>query len=527
MLISYKLLQTFFTKPLPKVEEVADALTFHAFEIEGTEQKGDDMVIDVKVLPNRTHDCLSHRGIAREISAILELPLAKEKEVRLKKAGAPSLSVEVKDKHCNRYAGLVIEGVRVGPSPEWLSSALLSLGQRSINNIVDSTNYVMFMLGQPLHAFDYAKVEGAKIVVRAGKKEEKLTTLDGKEVALDNVMVIADEKTPLAVAGIKGGTKAEVSEGTTTIILESANFDPSAIRRTAQGIGIKTDASKRFESGLTPHLAEEALRRVAVLIVEIAGGKSGEIVDVFPKVSEAVEIVITLAEVNKILGTSLKAKDVSGVWKRLKFEAKEDGDTFSVVPPSERLDLAIKEDLIEEVGRLVGYDALEAKMPVESLVFPEENRAWRSADIVREVMISAGFSEVYTYSFLGEGEVEVANPVAADKKYLRNNLMNGLKLAASENLKRESEVRIFELGHIFGKEKGTLKEEHSFAGVMGFAKRKDVQLKEDFFFLKGVLENVFEALGIEGLRWEKAGGELVASVRASDVWLGMMSVIGF
>ena len=176
MLISYKLLQTFFTKPLPKVEEVADVLTFHAFEIEGTEQKGDDMVIDVKVLPNRTHDCLSHRGIAREISAILELPLAKEKEVRLKKAGAPSLSVEVKDKHCNRYAGLVIEGVRVGPSPEWLSSALLSLGQRSINNIVDSTNYVMFMLGQPLHAFDYAKVEGAKIVVRPGKKWRLITS---------------------------------------------------------------------------------------------------------------------------------------------------------------------------------------------------------------------------------------------------------------------------------------------------------------------------------------------------------------
>ena len=537
MIVSYKLLQTYFLKKLPKPEVIADALTFHAFEIEGVENKGGDVAIDIKVLPNRAHDCLSHHGVAREVGAVLNIPLEKLPKTNFPKPNtkAPPLKVDIKDKRCTRYIGLVIDGVAVRESPPWLKEHLQTLGQRSINNIVDATNYVMFMMGQPLHAFDYQKVSSGSIIVRPGRGGEKLTTLDGREVTLSkDIIVIVDGEEALGIAGIKGGIKAEVDKHTKTIILESANFDASTIRMSAEQLGIKTDASKRFESGLSPHLAEDAMKMVAHLICDIAGTKEtkvGKPVDKFPKKPKSTSVKVSLYEINHVLGTSLSHREVERVWKRLEFsyKAKKSFDTtiYIVLIPHLRLDLRIKQDLIEEVGRMAGYDTLKPIMPVESLLSPELNKEWVCRDIVREVMLGMGFSDVYTYAFIGQGEIEVANPIAEDKKYLRNNLMNGLKLAVGENLKYESEVRIFEFGHIFGRTGGVLREESSFAAFMGFQKRKEVQMKEDFYFLKGVLERVFEALGITDTRFEEMGGELVAGVFAHDTLLGTMSVSGF
>lgn len=537
MIVSYKLLQTYFDKKLPRSEVVANALTFHAFEIESMEKNGGDTIIDVKILPNRAHDCLSHLGIAREISAILGIPLKKVPPAKFPKVNTktPIIAVDVKDKRVIRYMSLVLDGVQVGPSPKWLREALESLGQRSINNVVDATNYVMFMIGQPLHAFDLGKVEGDKIIVRGATKGESLTTLDGKEVVLDEgVIVIADKQGVLGIAGVKGGTKAEVTTETNAIVLEAANFDASTIRQTAQRLNIRTDASKRFESELTPFLAEEALAMVAMIITDIAGGKSvraGKVVDKFTKKPKPYTVSITHAYINKILGTTLSEKEVIAVWRKLGFVfvIKKDKDSvqYIITPPEERIDITIKQDLAEEVGRMVGYHVLAPLMPKEDVLSPKENEKWRIADIVRNIMMSSGFSEVYTYTFLGAGEIEVANPIAKDKRFLRNNLMNGLKQAVDENLKYDSAVRIFELGHVFGKDAHRIREEYSFGALMGFAKRKESQMKEDFYTLKGVLDTLWEALGVPGVHYEDAGGELVASVYSGNTLIGTMTVNGF
>ncbi len=537
MIVSYKLLQTYFDKKLPRPDVIADALTFHAFEIESMEKRGSNTMIDVKILPNRAHDCLSHRGIAREIGAILDIPFKKIVAAKFPKPHikTPSVSVEIKDKRVLRYMSLVLSGVTIGPSPKWLRDALLPLGQRSINNVVDATNYVMFMIGQPLHAFDLKKIDGEKIIVRGAKRGESLTTLDGKEVVLDeDVLVIADMAGVLGIAGIKGGTKAEVTPETDTIVLEAANFDASTIRLTAQRLNIRTDASKRFESELTPFLAEEALAMVAAIIIDVAGGKNahiGKVIDKFIKKPKVHTVAVTHSDINRILGTALSEKEVIAVWRKLGFlyTVKKDKDSINylITPSCERIDITIKQDLAEEVGRMVGYDVLLSVMPKEDVLSPKENPRLRVADVVRNIMMSSGFSEVYTYTFFGAGEIEVANPIAKDKRFLRNNLMNGLKQAVTENLKYESAVRIFELGHVFGKDAHLISEEYSFAALMGFAKRKEAQMKEDFYTLKGVLDMLWDALGVPNVCYKDAGGELVASVYSGDTLIGTMSVNGF
>lgn len=537
MIISYNLLQTYFSKKLPKPDALAEALTFHAFEIEGIEKKNNDSAIDVKVLPNRAHDCLSHHGIAREVSAILNIPLEKLPKAKYPKADkkAKKVSIEVKDPRAVRYQALVIENVKVGPSPMWLRAHLENLGQRSVSNVVDATNYVMFLLGQPLHAFDYDKLKNAKIIVRPAKAGEKMTTLDGKDVVLDpDVMVIADASGVLGIAGVKGGTSAEIDEKTTSIVLEAANFEAESIRRTSQRLGIKTDASKRFESGITPSLTEDALIMVSHLILDVAKTEEscvGTPLDKYPKKQKKVNVSVTLHDICHILGAEFSEREIEGVWKRLSLPFAKKGKgkeaAYSVTIPDARLDLRLREDLVEEVGRLAGYHKLVPKMPIETITLPSLNKEWYARDVVREVMLSAGFSDVYTYGFNNIGEIEVANPIAADKKFLRNNLMGGLKVAALENLKYENEVRIFEFGHVFGKTDGKIREESSFAAIVGFQKRKEVQMKGDFYALKGVLETVFTTLGIKGTRYEEAGGELIASVYAGNDLLGTMSLNGF
>lgn len=537
MIISYNLLQTYFSKKLPKPDALAEALTFHAFEIEGIEKKNNDSVIDVKVLPNRAHDCLSHHGVAREVSAILNLEMEKLPKAKYPKSNPKTkkVAVEVKDARAIRYETLVIENVKVGPSPMWLRAHLENLGQRSVSNVVDATNYVMFLLGQPLHAFDYDKLKNAKIIVRPAKAGEKMTTLDGKDVVLDpDVMVIADASGVLGIAGVKGGTSAEIDEHTTNLVLEAANFEAESIRRTSQRLGIKTDASKRFESGLTPTITEDALIMVAHLIVDVAKTEDthvGVALDKYPKKQKKVNVSVTLYDICHILGADFSEKEVESVWKRLglPFAKKGKGKEtlYSVAIPPARLDLRLREDLVEEVGRLAGYHKLVPTMPIETITLPTINKEWHARDIVREVMLSAGFSDVYTYGFNSIGEIEVANPISSDKKFLRNNLMSGLKTAVGENLKYESEVRLFEFGHVFGKTDNKIREESSFAAIVGFQKRKEAQMKDDFYTLKGVLETVFKTLGIKNIRYEEAGGELIASVYAGSDLLGTMSLNAF
>ena len=358
MIVSHKWLQTYFDKKLPEVEKLEEVLTLSAFEIENVKKVGDDYILDIDVLPNRAHDCLAHRGVARELAVLLEMDITfPNKELpEITKGESISIKNEEQDL-CRRYVGRKVEGVKIGPSPDWLKERLETIGQKSINNIVDATNYVMFDIGQPLHAFDVDKVEGG-IVVRKARMGEKITTLDGNEVELDeSVLVIADEKDSLAIAGVKGGKKAEVDENTKNIILEAANFAPVNVRKTSRRLNILTDSSKRFENEITPELARQAMEKVTALISEIAGGgdvKIGEIVDVYPRKANQYKAGVSLDEINRLLGTQITKKEVENIWGRFEFDVED-------IVPIEKIKKIINSEMVldkkYESGASVTYGA--------------------------------------------------------------------------------------------------------------------------------------------------------------------------
>ena len=464
MKISRTWLQTFFEKPLPEAQALADALTFHAFEIESVEND----VLDVKVTPNRGHDCLSHRGIAKELSAILELPMkadALRQIVSLEpKTGEVVLAIETP--LCSRYIAGCIKGVKVGPSPDWLGNSLESVGQRSINNVVDATNYVMFNLGQPLHAFDagqLAEKDGYAIEVRNAKKGEKMMALDDKEYELaESMLVIGDKNSGAAIgiAGVKGGKPAGISETTKNIIIESANFDGVSVRKTAAALKLRTDASSRFEQVLSPEMAAYGTRVAADLIIKLAGGQLVGFADEYPLRTRRVlnQVSVELSKVNAVLGTKLAESDVADAFKHLDLPFKcsevRPHCIFEVEVPFERLDLVIAEDLIEEVARIIGYDKIPSTELSPSPKKPEVNGNFYAAEHAREELISQGYSEVFTSVFAEKGERMVANKVDGVCPYLRANLTDGLKDALEKNSRNKDllqlyKVKLFEIGSVW------------------------------------------------------------------------------
>ncbi len=471
MKISRAWLQTYFDSPLPEAQALADALTFHAFEIEDITTydvvNSADSILDVKVTPNRGHDCLSHYGVAKDLSAILNIPLKRDPlTARLHLAVTDAVSVSVDTPLCARYVAGYIRGVKVAPSPPWLKNALESVGQRSINNIVDATNYVMFDLGQPIHAFDAGKLsaEDGKyaIDVRAARKGEKMLALDDKEYAFNEHMLLISDtnaNVPIGIAGIKGGKPSGVDSATTDIILESANFDGVSVRRTAHALKLRTDASQRFEQAISPEIAQYGARAAADLIVQIAAGALAGFVDVYPVKNQQRTVSASVAEINQILGTELTGADVANVFARLGFSYKEESGVFDVIPPIERLDILITEDLVEEVGRIIGYDKIVATELSSFSKKPAINKNFYAAERLREDLVSQGYSEVYTSVFADVGERAVANKVDSTYPYLRANLTAGLQKALEKNVHNKDllgikEVKLFEIGVVWrdGKE---------------------------------------------------------------------------
>ena len=465
MNISREWLQTYFEKELPNAATLAEALTFHAFEIESVENN----ILDVKVTPNRGHDCLSHRGIAKELSAILDIPLKQDplREAVELKPTADAVFVSVEDsKLCQRYIAGYIRGIKVGPSPEWLRKRLEAIGQKSINNVVDATNYMMFDLGQPLHAFDAGELKNKdsrfKIEVRAAKKGENMVALDDKEYKLEpNNLVIADANAGAAIgiAGVKGGKPSGVSEETKDIILESANFNGVSVRKTAQALKLRTDASERFQQVLSPELAAYGMRAAAELIVKLtcpeqsrrAGGELIGFTDEYPSPQTSTQISVSAAKINQIIGTKLSENDMADVFARLDLPFENNKGVFTIHVPFERLDLVIPEDIAEEVGRIVGYDQVPS---VELSLFPKKpgvNKNFYWSERIREDLMADGYSEVYTSVFRESGEREVLNKVGGERPFLRSNLTDGLSEALEKNIRSKellgiSEVRLFEIG---------------------------------------------------------------------------------
>lgn len=465
MKISLTWLQTYFEQPLPGAEAIADAYTFHAFEIDAIE--GDRM--EVKVLPNRAADCLSHRGLAKELSAILDLPLKQDplRDAVSMDSGtdAAPLAVHIADEEkCLRYMGTLIDGVTVGPSPAWLTEALEAVGQRSINNVVDATNYVMLNIGQPLHAFDAAKLQEKDgtyaIGVRPAKEGEHITTLSQEEYAVHPSMLLitdAHADTPIGIAGVKGGKAAEVTGETTRIIVESANFDGTTIRRTAQALKLFTEASVRFQNRPSPELAAYGMRDVVALITEIAGGKVVGQVDVYPVRSVSTPVSVSLARVNGLLGSEFLLSEVIDAFRRLDLETRVEDTVCTVVPPFERTDLILPEDLIEEVGRIIGYDRIAPQeLPMPAMA-PDQNR-YRGIERVKDELVAQGFIEVSTQSFAPKGEVLLANPLDKNMPALRTSIEHNLQDALSRAkqyaplvLPPNEKPKLFEVGTVFPK----------------------------------------------------------------------------
>ncbi len=530
MNVSLTWLQKYFETPLPQIAEVADALTFHAAEVEDVE--GDKF--DVKVLPDRAAYLLSHRGIAKEVSAVLDIPLAHDPlaqtlssypeggrlRVTLDEAGGAA-----------RYMGALIEGVTVGPSPKWLKDALESVGQRSINNVVDATNYVMLDIGQPLHAFDAQKLtarEGSyAISVRAAEEGEKITTLTGEEYTLPaGTLLIADgndeEGAALGIAGIKGGMHAAVSTETTDIILEAASFDGSLVRKSAQALKLFTDASTRFQNKPSPALAAYGMSDVIALIQSVAGGTVVDVVDVFPEHPEPRTVSVSLLSINGILGSTLTVEDVRSAFSRLGFSYTEVEDGFVVLSPFERNDLLIPEDLVEEVGRIIGYDQIVAT-PLPLLEAAPDQARHRGIERVRDFLVERGFTEISTPSFAAEGEIELENPLQSDRPYLRASLIPNLKDAltraasvAPRVLGPESFVKLFEVGTIFRKSEEALFLSMGVVAIGGKPAQAADALKEyvatleqELFQVPGVanmsLEGQMMELNLGALNLEKLG----------------------
>ena len=515
MIFSYNWLQSFFQAKLPEPKKLAEILTMHFAEVEEIKKDGQDFTLDIDVRPNRAGDCFSHLGIAREIATItglkyigdtyVNLELREDKDLKAK----DFIQVEVKlQQACPRYTARVITNVKIEPSPRWLQGRLKVCGLRPINNIVDIANYVMLETGQPLHAFDGEKIESQKIIVRFAKNREKIVTLDEQKFDLNPVvLVIADEKKPVAIAGIKGGKLPEIDKKTKVVVLESANFNSQTIRQGSKKLNLKTDASLRFEHGIDPNLTELAINRAAYLIQRIAKGKIAKgLVDFYPKKVLPKIIKLDLDYVEKLLGIKISVNEIKDTLKKLNFKLTETRslrktNQIEVEIPSFRLDVNIPEDLIEEVGRIYGYQKIKSVFPISFLVPSKRNLDIFWEDMTKDILKEAGFTEVYNYSFISENDakifksfqnlIELENSMSEEQKYLRSSLIPNLLKNIQKNQDYFSEIKIFELGKVFEK---PAKEERILTGVI---------TGDAFFQAKGVLDILLNKLGISNIFYDE------------------------
>jgi phenylalanyl-tRNA synthetase beta chain len=523
---SYNLLKKFVDlKESP--EELAEILTLKTTEIEEIEKAGNDYILEIKILPNRS-DLLSHYGMAREIAALtgdklkgLDLDYKETKEKT-----SDLILVEVENTElCPRYTAQIIKNVKIGESPKWLKDVLEGLGLNSINNVVDIVNYVMIEMGQPLHAFDFDRLAPERdtntrihtndtnkkqVIVRNAKKGEKIKVLDEAqtEYELDeNMLLIADSEKPLAVAGIKGGAGSEISKTTQTIVLESANFNPVSIRRTSIKLGLRTDASIRFSYGLDPNLAETAVDRAAGLIQELAGGEITKgTAEVYPKKLRPWKVAVKKEYIDSLMGVKIPGGQTKKILAGLGMSAVESKDKFVVAIPTRRLDVQTPEDIIEEIARIYGYEKIKPIPPVTDIYRPAEDKAsedWdieqtiKARNLMKNILKGLGLSECYNYSFLGENTKEVfnisnapeiANPISREARYLRTGLIPNLILAIEKNLRFYDSVRLFEAGDVFIQRGDEVEEKEIIAGV--------IAAKGAFIELKGALESFLKQLGI-------------------------------
>jgi phenylalanyl-tRNA synthetase beta chain len=487
----------------------------------------DDIIYDISITPNRP-DCLSHIGIARELGISLGRKIKKprvsftESEKRID----DHAQVEIVDKvNCPRYSARVVLGVKVGPSPEWLQRMLKSVGLNPINNIVDVTNYVLYEMGHPLHAFDYDKLSGHKIVVRCAEDGERFETLDGKIRTLrGDTLMICDAEKPVAIAGVMGGKNTEITFETRNVLIESAYFNPISIRRTSKFLGLTTDASYRFERGADPEAVIPALNRAVQLIAEIAGGEIlNGVIDVYPNPINPRIINLRFRRLNDILGIEISPDRVIEILRGLEFEIlNNDGEVINVRIPTFRPDIEREIDLIEEVARVYGYENIPDKM--DSVIhFSTEKIRVDFHELVRERLIGAGFKEVVTNSmqveekarmFGGENFVRVINPISREMSALRTSLIPSALDVVKHNFSYGvRNLKFFEIGRVFRISAeddprkivdNYLEEEKLLILITGRAEPISYDIEErefDIYDIKGEVENLFRNIFLDNYRF--------------------------
>lgn len=505
-------------------KKLSELLPLYVFEVEGVEKMGDDYVLDVSILPNRVADASGHLGFAREIASILDKEF-KAPEMKPEERGevaSSTLQLKIEDpKNCPRYTARVMDGIKVGPAPAWMQERLEVCGIQSINNIVDAANYVMLETGQPLHVFDMQKLQGKAdsktIKVRRAGHGEKIVTLDDKEYELNpDILVIADEKEPIAIAGIKGGKESGVSDETTTIILESANFDPIVIRKGSRALSLQTDASHRFEHGLDPNETEEAVNRLALIIQEVAGGiRETDIVDAYPHKIPPTRIRFRPEYANNIIGQELPEEFYENIIERIGCTIKKDKDGWIAEAPTRRRDLVIEEDLVEETVRIFGYEKIAPAMPVSAALPPKQNERMAYTGQMRENLVSAGFSEALVYEFSSASELKqfgidtvsapmLENPLNPETAYLAPRALTKYVLLAQENLKHLTHVRLFGIAKSFSIESSKLTEQDELLIALA---AKGTHGAEEFYQLKGTIDHILESFGISSHWYDDAIAE--------------------
>ena len=544
-------------------DELGHVLTMAGLEIESHEtvdlpdgEKSE--VLELNVTPNRGY-CLSHIGVAREVSALLNKSLKLSDPIKTLENESGAVAVEdrvsvenLEPELCPRYCALVIENVKVGPSPKWLKDRLLAIGLRPINNIVDITNFVMMEYGQPLHAFDRDLLAGNKIVIRRAKKGEPFSSLDGTELKLESdALVIADADRPLALAGIMGGTNSQVSETTCHVVLESACFDPATVRKSSKKYGLRSDSSYRFERGVDWNGVVSAQARAALLIKEMAGGEicSGRI-DIYPEAGKPIVVPLRVSRVNQLLGASFSAEQIQDMLSRLCMEIAEPLETMQVKIPSFRPDLSREVDLIEEVARIDGFGRVGTVFPV-AVVRPVKIAARQKiTKKVREVLCCTGFSETVHYSFIENAHAEefktafaseqdqlivLKNPLSSENDTMRTSLIPGLLKTAALNLsKGQKPLKLFEVGSVYfsGPDGNRTEKAVLSAIVLGpyeLTPWKPRGKEYDFYDLKGTLEMLAEHLHLK-LETSSGGKPFLmpgksVRVHVNDIELGYLAKV--
>lgn len=521
MNISYNWLKELIKSELPPPQELADKLTRAGLAVEGVHPAGDDFVFDIDLTSNRP-DCLSHLGVAREVRAMTndELQVPNYEDQKPKTENQNLVTIEDPDL-CHRFTARVIRNVKIGASPEWLVRRLEAVGERSINNVADITNYVMHELGQPMHSFDFTKLAENRIVVRRARQVETIKTLDEVERRLDeNILAICDAEKPVAVGGVMGGFDSGITEATTAVLLEVAYFKRESIRQTSRKLNLQTEASYRFERGVDIENLIRASNRATDLICELAGGEAGEFVDVYPTKFEANEIEskdIQLA-VKRLTGLEVEKSEISRILAALGIEQKTETIYLS---PSWRHDLAIEEDLVEEVARIYGYDNIADELPPAfgaGEYQPNEVRKFH----LRQTLADLGFDEAISYSFidrrnddrfdfvpdfvdenLEEKFITLQDSIVEGAVRMRPTLLSGLLDAVRTNFNFQNrDLRLFEIGKVFSasdKENDLPNERELFALVLTGSEtlqnRASAVREFDFYDAKGAIESAINAVG--------------------------------